>query len=175
MKSTAIDISGLDKLLSQLTKISDRSDDIVSDTINDVLDDTQLLARDGINNGSPSGTVYYRIPGEKYMTIRAGSADGPPVAFVPGGGPQNLSPVHKASAPGQYPATDTGTLSRSIIVERSVPGPRMEGTVGTRLEYGSWLEFGTTKMAKRPWLLNSFKTAIMNVTKELKARLDSLK
>jgi len=58
---------------------------------------------------------------------------------------------HQASAPGEPPATDTGRLAASI--EAEVSG--MSGAVGTGLDYGKYLEFGTTKMKARPWLTPS--------------------
>ena len=55
---------------------------------------------------------------------------------------------HVASKPGDPPNTDTGALVRSINVEI-----RPDGTfVGTTLEYAPFLEFGTARMAERPFL-----------------------
>jgi phage gpG-like protein len=62
--------------------------------------------------------------------------------------------THTASAPGQPPATDTGTLVSSIYFETDPKG----ATVGSRLVYASYLETGTRRngilhMAARPiWL-----------------------
>jgi len=94
-----------------------------------------------------TGTTYFRIPGSKYMTIRAGSRDGPPVAFVPGGGSHNLSLQHTASRPVQPPAQDTGRLLNSVEI-RKVRQRTFE--LGTRLDYAPWLEYGTRKIKKRP-------------------------
>ena len=58
--------------------------------------------------------------------------------------------THQASAPGEPPANDTGTLLNSINV--AVDAKKLEATVGTKLGYGAHLEFGTTKMRARPWL-----------------------
>jgi phage gpG-like protein len=55
---------------------------------------------------------------------------------------------HKASAPGEAPATDTGALASSIARVSGKPG----AAVGTNLEYGKHLEFGTTNIKPRPWL-----------------------
>ena len=55
--------------------------------------------------------------------------------------------VHRASAPGQAPATDTGALVSSIAYKQQSP---MEATISSRLKYAPWLEFGTRKMAPRP-------------------------
>ena len=59
--------------------------------------------------------------------------------------------THTASAPGQPPQSDTGRLASSI--ENRVDGDT--GYVFTRVDYGKHLEFGTSKMAARPWLLPS--------------------
>lgn len=59
------------------------------------------------------------------------------------------SKTHRASAPGQPPATDTGALASSVA---RVDG-RLEAAVGTGLEYGKHLEFGTETIEARPWLI----------------------
>ena len=55
---------------------------------------------------------------------------------------------HVASKAGDAPNTDTGDLVSRINVE--IHGKR--AFVGTDLEYGKHLEFGTRRMAARPWL-----------------------
>jgi hypothetical protein len=57
---------------------------------------------------------------------------------------------HRASAPGQFPAVDTGVYRASItyLVQRGATG--WEGIVGTPMKVGRWLEFGTSRMAPRP-------------------------
>jgi len=50
---------------------------------------------------------------------------------------------HTASAPGQAPATDTGFLASSIYFENT---GKLSATVGSRLAYAYYLEFGTVKM-----------------------------
>ena len=97
-------------------------------------------------------TQQYAVTG-----IRGGAASG----RVYGG--------HVASAPGQYPASDTGRLVGSIGAEISPTS----ATVGTNVEYGPYLEFGTSRMAARPWLLPSFVKAKIGVEQELKARLEA--
>lgn len=57
---------------------------------------------------------------------------------------------HRASAPGDPPASDTGRLLGSIEMVLFDGGLAAE--VGTGLEYGRFLEFGTSKMAARPFL-----------------------
>ena len=58
---------------------------------------------------------------------------------------------HQASAPGEAPMSDSGNLAGSIAT--SFNG--LEGVVFTPLDYGRYLEFGTSKIKPRPWLLPS--------------------
>lgn len=64
--------------------------------------------------------------------------------------------THRASAPGEAPATDTGQLARSIrnVYSRS----QISATVGPRSNapYAKSLEFGTSKMAARPFVRPTF-------------------
>lgn len=55
---------------------------------------------------------------------------------------------HQASSENDAPNTDTGRLVSSINTE-----PTKDAVfVGTSLEYGKYLEFGTKDMGERPWL-----------------------
>ena len=61
---------------------------------------------------------------------------------------------HQASAPGEAPATDTGSLFGSLAIE---PDPDGLGTkVLARSIYAMWLEFGTRRVAARPFFQRSF-------------------
>ncbi len=68
-----------------------------------------------------------------------------------GGGPGES---HTPSAPGQPPNTDTGRLVASIFAEIESGG--LGARVGTDVRYGRYLEFGTSRMAARPWLFPAF-------------------
>ena len=59
------------------------------------------------------------------------------------------STSHTASSPGYPPNVDTGALSGSIHVRRSGP---LERTVEDGVEYGLFLEEGTSNMEARPWM-----------------------
>lgn len=54
------------------------------------------------------------------------------------------------SAPGEAPKKLVGFLQRSIA--HAMSADRQQAFVGTNLEYGLFLEIGTSKMAARPYL-----------------------
>ena len=77
---------------------------------------------------------------------------------------------HRPSAPDFPPNVDTGTLRASITGVTEVMGLEIQGfvgsdlekiaaksDVGTDLEYGYYLEIGTTKMDARPFLRPTLK------------------
>jgi len=57
---------------------------------------------------------------------------------------------HRASAPGQPPAVDTGRLWSSITADFRDDG--LTGEVGPTVFYGKYLELGTSRMAPRPFM-----------------------
>jgi len=65
---------------------------------------------------------------------------------------------HKASAPGQPPARNTGHLARSWQTGVKDRGPvqkdgnRYRLVVGSNVPYARFLEFGTSRMAARPYV-----------------------
>lgn len=72
--------------------------------------------------------------------------------------------VHKASAPGEAPAVDTGTLINSIYNEDRAP---LAKAIGSRLPYAYYLEFGTRKIAPRPAWVPSVENAIPKMLKRV--------
>lgn len=70
---------------------------------------------------------------------------------------------HRASAAGEAPATDTGTLVRNVIAD---PQPE-NGSIGvySRAAYSFFLELGTRFMAARPFL----RRALMEMADRIKA------
>lgn len=58
--------------------------------------------------------------------------------------------THIASKPGDPPNIDTGRLVSSV--KWQLDTQRLVGAVGTDLEYGATLEFGSVNTAPRPWL-----------------------
>lgn len=64
------------------------------------------------------------------------------------------SVTHQASAPGEFPKTDTGQLVGSLFFR--VASDKLSAVWGTALAYGRYLEFGTSTMLSRPWLRPTF-------------------
>lgn len=143
MTQIKINLEGLNGLLSQLQQLGAAGDEIIEETIFDVATETQALAVAGIMGSPKSGRTYKKT---------------------------NPNRTHTASAPGQFPATDTGRLASSV--KMVMQGP-MAYVVGTNVAYGPMLEFGTAKMAARPWLLPSFERAKIGIEQELRMRLEA--
>lgn len=64
------------------------------------------------------------------------------------------SRTYTASSPGEPPAQATGRLRQSVKYKVEHGGKT--GHVGTGLDYGASLEYGTSKIKPRPWLKPSF-------------------
>ncbi|HQM02115.1 MAG TPA: HK97 gp10 family phage protein [Ruminococcus flavefaciens] len=65
---------------------------------------------------------------------------------------ENMSP-NSPSAPGEPPAVVTGRLRASITHRVQVESGEVAGYVGTNVEYAPDLEFGTSKILPRPFML----------------------
>ena len=66
---------------------------------------------------------------------------------------------HQSSAPGQPPANDTGELIDSIKVEKR----KNTSILKIDADYAGYLEYGTSKMRPRPFIL----PALMKIKKKL--------
>lgn len=85
---------------------------------------------------------------------------------------KNGAKVHRASAPGEAPATDTGTLVSSIYNEDRGKYAR---AIGSRLDYAYYLEFGTFKMDKRPSWIPAVERAIPKMLKRVQIAIAKAK
>lgn len=59
---------------------------------------------------------------------------------------------NRSSAPGEAPAPISGQLRQSIKSYPEAFGDSFRAIVGTPLEYGAFLQFGTNRMKPRPWI-----------------------
>ena len=150
-----LELTGTQEVSDALAKYGKAAEDALAKavTATALILDTDIKQR--IQRGPKSGVTYYRILGDDgVMRVYAGRpVEGGPnklVAVFGGSGKANLSESHQASAPGQAPATDTGFLVTSINFKQV---DRLTAEVVSRLDYASYLEFGTKKIAKRPaWI-----------------------
>lgn len=60
--------------------------------------------------------------------------------------------LYSPSAPGEAPRKRTGTLQKSVAAEVHQEGDAIVIRVGSNVPYARFLEYGTRKMAARPWL-----------------------
>ena len=81
-----------------------------------------------------------RVRNEATITFRAGML-GPHTGRIY----RRRGKPHQASAPGEYPAKDTGRLLASL---KAASNPQ-EAVIGTNMPYSKWLREGTRKMARR--------------------------
>lgn len=123
--------------------------------------------------------VYNHFPAlARALPVECGKIVAETVLFVETHIKQNMAAAksgamygdHQASAPGEAPAIDTGVLAASIQTE--VNGT--EGQVFTNAETAEMLEFGTVKMAARPFMTPAAEAArpeFMNKMSNLESRL----
>lgn len=77
---------------------------------------------------------------------------------------------HQASAPGESPAADSGRLDQSITSVMTQEGPEVyQSQTGSNVDYGTYLELGTAKIAPRPWLAPAFEEEKDKVIADIKA------
>ncbi len=117
-----IRLTGADELRKALAEFSINADRELANVVRGTAQNIRTHAIKSIHRGTKSGIEY-----QKYSPRRK----------------------HRASAPGEAPATDTGRLANSI--QADIQGK--QATVFTNLEYAPWLEFGTQKMEPRPFMV----------------------
>ena len=81
--------------------------------------------------------------------------------------------THTASQAGSPPNSDTGNLVKNITIQKLKNGYDVGSRKGA--PYGVALEFGTSKMAARPWLTPAFRKAMdllkVKMVKRLKEKI----
>lgn len=123
IKGITIEVEGVDAYKKALADLGVSIGDVVKKDLITVALEINTDVKKRIQGPPKTGRVYKRGKGK------------------------NLSRAHQASAPGQAPATDTGTLVSSIYFQQDSD---TSVTVGSRLAYAYYLEFGTRRMAPRP-------------------------
>lgn len=121
MTRVSIETVGAKALESALAQADAKSRQMVDNAVRATALSIQADAVKLIQRGEKTGVVYTKRGGTK----------------------------HQASAPGEAPASDEGTLASRIDAVKLGP---FSWAVGTNLDYGAYLEFGTQRIAERPWL-----------------------
>ena len=139
-------IKNLKKVLSQLDKLEKDMELPFQEIVKGGGQLIRTEAIKSIQTGAKSGIVY-----QKYNPRRE----------------------HRASAPGQSPASDTGNLVSKIIVKQKSADVT---NVESNANYSAFLEYGTSKMEPRPFMLPAFeksKKPIINaVLKRVKNKIE---
>lgn len=139
-----IKVANMREVIAEAVKLRGAGDAALLDVITDLTLATHKQAVRGIQRGPTSGRVY-----QKYNPRR----------------------THKASAPGEYPQSDTGRLASGVMFDLPKPGPKPEGQVYTNIRYGKYLELKPASMGGRPWLLRAFNEATKTVLADLRKAL----
>ena len=121
-----INVKNLDKVLSQLSRLNKELEKPFQEVVKGGGQLIRAEAVKSIQSGGKSGIVY-----EKYNPRRS----------------------HRASAPGQAPASDTGNLVSKIRVKQK---DKNTTQVESGADYSAFLEYGTSKMLPRPFLFPAF-------------------
>ena len=121
MSAISLSVSNVKELQAAIKAIGGKAERNVSRAIEATALGINRDVKDAIQRGDKTGRVYQR---------------------------GNIT--HRASAHGEAPATDTGTLVSSIYYE---PQSGLLSMIGSRLAYAYYLEFGTMRIAPRPsWM-----------------------
>ena len=141
-----INVKNLKKVMSQLGRLNKDLEQPFQEVVKGGGQLIRAEAVKSIQSGAKSGIVY-----EKYNPRRS----------------------HRASAPGQAPASDTGNLVSKIIVKQKT---KNVVNVESNADYSAFLEYGTSKMDPRPFMLPAFeksKKPIINaVFKRVKNKIE---
>jgi HK97 gp10 family phage protein len=121
-----INVKNLDKVLGQLKKLNKQLEPDFQEVVKGGGQLIRGEAVKSIQSGAKSGIVY-----EKYNPRR----------------------THRASAPGEAPASDTGNLVSKIKVKQKSKNIVF---VESNANYSAFLEYGTSKMQPRPFMFPAF-------------------
>ena len=127
-------VKNIKKVLSQLNKLEKDMEIPFQEIVKGGGQFIRGEAIKSIQSGAKSGIVY-----EKYNPRRS----------------------HRASAPGEAPASDTGNLVSKIMVKQKTKNIT---NVVSNANYSAFLEYGTSKMQPRPFMLPAFEKSKKPIT-----------
>ena len=129
-----ITVKNLQKVMGQLNKLNKQLEPDFQEIVKGGAQLIRGEAIKSIQQGAKSGIVY-----EKYNPRR----------------------THRASAPGEAPASDTGNLVSKITVKQK---SKNITNVESNANYSAFLEYGTSKMQPRPFMLPAFEKSKKPIT-----------
>jgi HK97 gp10 family phage protein len=138
----SVKIEGLDALESSTQAIRDAVANQINVAVYASAQQVRTEAIKSIQDGEKTGRVY------KHGTV-----------------------THRASAPGEAPASDTGRLVNSITAYAGGNGEAFTVAGRGTVTYAPLLEFGTSKMAPRPFMLPALEKSKAWITARLQDAL----
>ena len=136
-----INVKNLKKVLSQLDTLNKELEVPFQEVVKGGGQLIRTEAIKSIQTGAKTGIVY-----EKYNPRR----------------------THRASAPGESPASDTGNLVSKIMVKQK---DKNTTQVESGADYSAFLEYGTSKMLPRPFLFPAFQKSKDKIVKAVVNRV----
>lgn len=143
----SISFTGVKKAIDALKRAEKELEQPIMDTLKGGAQLIRGEAIKSIQTGAKTGRVY-----KKYNPTR----------------------THRASAPGEAPASDTGNLVSNIMVEDKQDSVEVQ----SRADYSKYLEYGTSKMEARPFLFPAYEKSrekiMQSVFRKIVAKLQDL-
>ena len=124
-----------------------------------------MTVRVTVSGGGRLAARLDRLADQVELAVQSAVADGAEDLRREARALLNVPGVGAPSSPGEPPRRQSGQLRDSLRTEIA-PG-RPSAAVGTDLDYGAHLEFGTQDTAPRPWL----QPAVQNALPRIKARI----
>lgn len=124
-----------------------------------------MTVRVTVSGGGRLAARLDRLADQVELAVQSAVADGADDLRREARALLNVPGVGAPSSPGEPPRRQSGQLRDSLRTEIA-PG-RLSAAVGTDLDYGAHLEFGTQDTAPRPWL----QPAVQNALPRIKARI----
>jgi len=138
MATAKVKVEGQDRVRKTLRRLNKLSEGAIEDAIAAGALDVETEAKRLVQRGPKTGVVYNL---------------------------SNPNRVHRSSAPGESPATDTGHLVRNI--GHRLDADRLGADVHSRASYSEELEFGTQNMEARPFMQPAFERHKKRITKAI--------
>lgn len=151
--TVTIRLEGSEQLQRELRRLSGDLRQAAADTVEAVAIEMQKDIVKSVERGPASGRTYTHY---FYTTKNGKLAQG-----------RKRAKPHTASAPGQPPMSDTGYLANRITFDRLGD---LTAVVGTKVDYAVHLEYGTERMAARPF----FRPAVERMRPKYIGKLEDL-